>query len=280
MARLPPRKRVGLDSGAQAARLAFKRHAGSSHKLGRPKTPLARLPTRKRVGHLSWIIGISPALFRSCRKSAISKGPSWPPLGPWGKRDRAPRLMARACVALERQAGRRRAEMNHRAVAAGRYADRPTAPIRGPGKGAVTGQPQKVVKGVSMRHADPGHYRPPYAAEAAPPANHRPGGAELEAALRRYRAARSRSSGGYTKPTVPVRLAGRGAVRGRSDPGRPSALGGMAATSNAPHRGSPGPWRPYPTTMASDPPPAELGAQGRPLGRLLSSSIVAVVLVR
>ncbi len=48
-----------------------------------------------------------------------------------------------------------------------------------------------------MRHADPGHYQPPYAAEAPPPANRRPGGAELEAALRRYREA-TRGAHGFT----------------------------------------------------------------------------------
>lgn len=48
-----------------------------------------------------------------------------------------------------------------------------------------------------MRHADPGHYRPPYAAEPPPPADRRPGGTELEAALQRYRAA-TRGAHGFT----------------------------------------------------------------------------------
>ena len=40
--------------GAPMARLALKRHAGSSHKLGRA---VALAAARKRVGPLSWTIG-------------------------------------------------------------------------------------------------------------------------------------------------------------------------------------------------------------------------------
>ncbi len=64
----------GVYFGGPAARLALKRRAGSRHKARRAVALADAQARRSPVLHHRKPI----ALFRSCRKSAISKGPSWP----------------------------------------------------------------------------------------------------------------------------------------------------------------------------------------------------------